>query len=200
MQILSKNLLERLPSTLGKLGSLKVLALDSNRLTILPDEGIIFQLAWISPKFRCRSPYPMTLAGLVPWIWSCENCGCTSERISLKVGLHQVLWLRIVTWHHRKILIGINRQFNMTNLRRIWIFDLQTAAICIFLLWISLRYVPDIGSIHAVGLLSRLERLSVSHNNLKSLPLTVGSLSNVWIKAQFWSSNRRNTFLFIYEY
>jgi Leucine-rich repeat (LRR) protein len=45
MQILSKNLLERLPSTLGKLGSLKVLALDSNRLTILPDEGIIFQLA-----------------------------------------------------------------------------------------------------------------------------------------------------------
>ena len=34
----SENLLQRLPSTLGKLQSLKVLAIDENRLTSLPDE------------------------------------------------------------------------------------------------------------------------------------------------------------------
>ena len=39
VQILAENLLERLPSTVGKLRSLKVLTLDSNRLSLLPEEG-----------------------------------------------------------------------------------------------------------------------------------------------------------------
>lgn len=37
-QILSDNLIERLPTNLGKLQSLKVMTLDGNRMTSLPDE------------------------------------------------------------------------------------------------------------------------------------------------------------------
>lgn len=37
-QILADNLIERLPMNLGKLQSLKVMTMDGNRLTTLPDE------------------------------------------------------------------------------------------------------------------------------------------------------------------
>jgi Leucine-rich repeat (LRR) protein len=41
--MLAENSLQRLPSTLGRLHSLKVLVLDSNQLSILPDEGNYLQ-------------------------------------------------------------------------------------------------------------------------------------------------------------
>jgi len=37
-QVLAENLIERLPVSLGKLQSLKLLNLDGNRITSLPDE------------------------------------------------------------------------------------------------------------------------------------------------------------------
>lgn len=37
-QILADNLIERLPMNLGKLQSLKVMTLDGNQVTTLPDE------------------------------------------------------------------------------------------------------------------------------------------------------------------
>lgn len=42
-KMLAENSLQRLPSTLGRLRSLKVLVLDSNQLSILPDEGNYLQ-------------------------------------------------------------------------------------------------------------------------------------------------------------
>ena len=38
LQILAENLIDRLPMNLGKLQSLKVMILDGNRVTTLPDE------------------------------------------------------------------------------------------------------------------------------------------------------------------
>lgn len=56
-QILADNLIERLPMNLGKLQSLKVMTLDGNRITTLPDECNFFKYCDIKFTLVSFSPY-----------------------------------------------------------------------------------------------------------------------------------------------
>lgn len=52
LQILTDNVIERLPMNLGKLQSLKVMALDGNRITTLPDECKSLHLEMGEPELN----------------------------------------------------------------------------------------------------------------------------------------------------
>eukprot|EP00249_Psilotum_nudum_P013002 c24096_g2_i2 orf=674-1474(-) len=63
--MLSENQLQRLPSTLGRLQSLKVLTLDENRLTTLPDElGLLVRLERLSISRNSVSSLPSIIGSL----------------------------------------------------------------------------------------------------------------------------------------
>ncbi|KAI5062001.1 hypothetical protein GOP47_0022540 [Adiantum capillus-veneris] len=63
--MVAENLLQRLPSSLGKLQALKVLALDENKLTTLPDElGLLVRLERFSVSLNSLSSLPSAIGSL----------------------------------------------------------------------------------------------------------------------------------------
>ncbi|KAK9105213.1 hypothetical protein Scep_022057 [Stephania cephalantha] len=64
-EVLSQNLIERLPLNIGKLQSLKVLMLDGNRITSLPDElGLLVRLEKLSVSGNLLTCLPETIGSL----------------------------------------------------------------------------------------------------------------------------------------
>ncbi|KAK9105215.1 hypothetical protein Scep_022059 [Stephania cephalantha] len=68
-EVLSQNLIERLPLNIGKLQSLKVLMLDGNRITSLPDElGLLVRLEKLSVSGNLLTCLPRDYWELAQWL------------------------------------------------------------------------------------------------------------------------------------